>query len=208
MNSLIKKSFARQKVAVATLCTVCMLFFTVSGCDKQGALDGEFDTPWEDIDDSSKVPFERIEIPYLGYSVVSEGSMSDISTVEGLHLKRIPEFWPNENDPLYYKSSKLIVINSNEALENYFPSEYVDSPGIDFAKQTLLVVCGTSNVVVHKKTAKGLVQLSANKYRVYAEIDKGSLMHFYAIDHWLVAITTSKLDEKSTVELNLKILNN
>lgn len=98
---------------------------------------------------------------------------------------------------------KLIVINSNEELENYISCSDESHLGIDFSKYTLLIASGNAGHVVHSIT-KRLQQLSANKYKLDIEIIPSDAPVALPTT-WSVALITSKISENCQIKLNATI---
>jgi uncharacterized repeat protein (TIGR02543 family) len=88
-----------------------------------------------------------VEIPFTEYSL--EGTFCQ---------------WKNLN-----YDNKIIVINSNEKLENYINCSDGNFQEIDFSKYTLLLANGTTRKGIYKIN-KNILQLSINKYKLDIEI--------------------------------------
>ena len=179
MKTQIKTPFAGQKVAVATLCMVCGLFFMLSGCEKTLEV--------------TDVPYEVLEIPYFGYSVVGNP--------EGLHIEWSSELWRQQND------SALRIVNSSEELGKYLDKEVyafcgIDYPDIDFARYTLLLAYSVTSTTAVEWYVNSLRQLSTNEYQLNVDVVVGNT---FGIGFWSVALIVNKLNEESTVNLNVII---
>jgi hypothetical protein len=94
----------------------------------------------------------------------------------------------------------LIIINSNEELENYITCTEGSYPEVDFSQYTLLLVNGKINGEISKITAKKLLQYSHNKYELAVEIRNTEAS---ATDEWAIALIVPKLSEGGYVELNI-----
>ena len=102
--------------------------------------------------------------------------------------------WTNLN---YDKS--LIVINSNEELENYISCSNGNYPEIDFTKYTLLLAKGggTSGIAAFEKQ---LQQTSINKYFLYVDITRNMTT---VPQGWFISIKVQKLPQNTIITLNV-----
>jgi len=109
---------------------------------------------------------------------------------------------------IVYGLDQVVMINSNEELEQYITCGEGSYPEIDFSKHTLLLVTGVlpslTGMVI--STDKNLLQLSVNEYKLNIELlytkNWGAGMAYYH-ERWAFAIVTDKLDEESSIELNV-----
>ena len=98
----------------------------------------------------------------------------------------------------------LIIINSNEELENYIHCTEGTYPEIDFSKHILLLASGKTNFKIAEIIIKNLLQFSINKYKLNLDI---FLKDTTTIDEtWMVALIVEKLNEESMVELKLNTI--
>ena len=103
--------------------------------------------------------------------------------------------WTNLN---YNKD--LIVINSNEELENYISCSDGSYIEIDFSKYTLLLASGQTRNAPIEEITKKLTKTAKNEYDFDIDVTTGNLR---AITPWLVAITVSKISDDAVVSLNV-----
>ena len=97
----------------------------------------------------------------------------------------------------------VIIINSEEELENYTSCSEGSYPEIDFSQYTLLLASGTTDYEIEEITEKILLQLSSNEYQLKIEI---YITDTTAIGKtWTVALIVKKLWEEAIVELKLDI---
>ena len=135
-------------------------------------------TEWRVVTFETEYP---IDIPFEEYSL--EGSACE---------------WTN----LDYDET-VIIINSEEELENYISCSEGNYPEIDFSQYTLLLESGTTDYEIDEFTVKNLLQLSSNEYELNIEIyitDPTSIGKT-----WTMALIVEKLWEESIVELKLDI---
>jgi len=97
-------------------------------------------------------------------------------------------------------TSNIMIINSNEELENYIECSGESSyPEIDFSKYTLLLAQGMfstyANVISYS-----LQQLSEQSYEMKVDFRPSNL---FIVVYWQVPIIVNKLREGSTIELVL-----
>jgi hypothetical protein len=90
---------------------------------------------------------------------------------------------------------KVILINSNEVLENYLSFTEKSYPAIDFSKKSLLLISGKTTAGIDK-ISKTITQLSAEHFKLDLEIELAAT----PAEEWGVALVTSKIDDKSFVE--------
>jgi len=123
-----------------------------------------------------------IEIPFTEYS------------------PETPGWWRTGN--LNYDNT-VIIINSNEEMENY--AAYWGNPHypeIDFSTHSLLIVSGTNDLGVYEKEAKSLWQLSSDKYELTVELQQ---LHYAKFPNkWYISpLLVEKIDSKSNIKLNV-----
>jgi hypothetical protein len=96
------------------------------------------------------------------------------------------------------QDSKIIVINSDEELQNYIEGDY---PAIDFSKNTLLIAYGATPRGFHKAKVDTFSLTGDNRYR----LDVIALLYdTTVIDHWSIAIVVNKIEDNSDILLNVK----
>jgi hypothetical protein len=106
--------------------------------------------------------------------------------------------WKELPTPPPYSAYQLVIINSNEELENNMNCINENSyPEIDFSKHTLLLVRGVAENLVFPNY-KNLQQLSAQSY-----VMKVNLLPTGAsvITYWQVPIIVNKIVDDSVIEL-------
>ena len=101
-----------------------------------------------------------------------------------------------------FEHSKVIIINSEEALSNYIVCENNDYSNIDFSKHSLLLARSNAFSTILYMNIKFL-QEEANKYVLNVNIYRGPLQY---PEPWLIAIITPKIDNKATIALNVQQL--
>jgi hypothetical protein len=156
-----------KKGTVAMLCAVSLIFLLIAGCNP----------PEPEPEPKPEPPIIEypIEISFTEYSLAGSSCQ-----------------WKNFN-----YDNKLIVINSNEELENYINCLEGNYPEIDFSKHTLLLVSGTTpNGIV--EISNRLFQLSANEYKLDVEI---LLNEAEMLGYWITALIVNKLNEENDIEL-------
>jgi len=126
-----------------------------------------------------------IEIPFEEYSLV--GTFCQ---------------WINLNYPNFPLNGELIIINSDQELDNYITCLAGSYPEIDFLKYTLLLANGTTHKGI-SEISKHLLQLSIDKYKLNIKI----LLNDADVDEsWDTALIVNKLKEESNVELNVTFI--
>ena len=91
----------------------------------------------------------------------------------------------------------IVVINTNEELNQYITCIGSEYSAIDFSKHTLLLANGTTpNGIV--EISNRLLQLSVNKYRLDIEI---LLNDADVMQPWTTALIVNKLSEESAIEI-------
>jgi hypothetical protein len=98
-------------------------------------------------------------------------------------------------------SDTVIMINSNEELENYITCAGNNYPAIDFSQYSLLFVHGNTvyGSIAHL-IINGVALLSPDNYKLNIEIQ---LQDTAASQPWHVAIVVPKMGHNTTVHLNL-----
>ena len=120
--------------------------------------------------------------------------------------------WRNLN---YHPNGDLIIINSNEELENYIMAEGYspictecppcDSyPSIDFSKHTLLLASGWAYSSPADVIEIRLQRISANEYSLYLKV-RGGLLG--TTGPWNISIIVPKLLQSATITFNVQQIN-
>jgi len=100
----------------------------------------------------------------------------------------------------YPTSGELIIINSDEELENYVEcTDIVDYPEIDFSQHTLLLVNGLGYYIVDEITVTDFQQLAAD-YKLDITVQLG---YFTMLEKWNSSFLVKKMNVESDVELNV-----
>jgi hypothetical protein len=102
--------------------------------------------------------------------------------------------WTNIN-----YDEKVIIINSDEELENHIACTGGSYPEIDFSKNSLLLARGATGGIA-ELTVKNLQKLSKNEYELNIEI---LLDGTDILQYWIVALIVEKVSEESHIELNV-----
>ena len=123
---------------------------------------------------------------------------SDISFTE-YSLEGTSCQWKNIN-----YDDKIIVINSQEKLENHLNCIGGSYPEIDFSTHTLLLVSGTTASGIDS-ISKKLQQVSASEYKLDLEI---TLNFADVMQDWILALIVNKIDENINPEFNTAIIYN
>ena len=92
----------------------------------------------------------------------------------------------------------VLIINSNDELENYISCTEGSYPKIDFSIYTLLLASGETVSSIIEITTEKLLQLSPNEYELYIEIELGVST---IMTEWAIAIIVEKVSNENTVEL-------
>ena len=158
-----------KKTTVFTLCTVMFGLFLVVGCKK----DDEKKPPVVEPEYPIDVPFTALE------GVFQTGDID-------------PDKWEN-------LLSGVLIINSNEEMENYLIRQDDGYPEIDFSKKTLLLACKTSSSSAYG-ICNSLQQLSEKNHEMNVDCYLTGLAMFTL---WQVPIIVDKLSEECTIELNV-----
>ena len=122
-----------------------------------------------------------IEIPFEDYSL------------EGTSCK-----WKN------FDYDNVIVINSDEKLQDYLVCAENNYLEIDFSKYTLLLAHGYATSSITNIYCSGLQQISEQSYEMNIDL---SLGYATVMTHWQVPIIVGKLNEGCTVELIVTLKN-
>lgn len=107
----------------------------------------------------------------------------------------------NSWDVNYNCQGNAIWVNSDEELNTLFQGDEY-SP-IDFSKYSLLLVSGTANYGVAKKTISSIQQLSTDKYIVNVEL---ILYVTTVVESWVIPVLVDKVSDYSEVETNVTIV--
>jgi hypothetical protein len=167
---IMKEMITLQKYTIKTLCAIFFGLFLATSCVEPE----EPIKPKPPIDNPTNYP---IDIPFTEFS-----------------LEETPCQWAN----LGY-DGKIIIINSREGLEQYIECSGGNYTAIDFSRNTLLLVSGSTQNGVYSNIEK-LEQLSATQYKLYV---KAILNDDKPDKQWSSAIVISKLKEEALVELHL-----
>jgi len=97
---------------------------------------------------------------------------------------------------------KVLIINSKTELEKYISCTESTYPAIDFAKNTLLLVSGISNIGLSYNTAEKLMQVNPKNYEWTVELGLDMLD---IVTLWNVAIIIEKIDKDFFVELKIDL---
>jgi hypothetical protein len=119
-----------------------------------------------------------IEIPFTEYSLDSVSCQ-----------------WTN------FASDTVIIINSNNELENYITCSTGNYPAIDFNQYSLLLVCGNTDYAF-SNIFKRLVQFSLHEYTVYIGIDT---INAGNTQEWCLAIAVPKIIQNTRIVLNVML---
>jgi hypothetical protein len=98
-------------------------------------------------------------------------------------------------------NDKVIIINSDEELEQYVACIDGNCPAIDFSKYTLLAAIPCANNKVYLE-CNSLLQFTEQGYEMKVDVFTG-LLHL--ISPWQVPIIVDKLDERCIIELTVTI---
>ena len=124
---------------------------------------------------------EAIEIPFTEYSLADTYC-----------------HWENLN-----YDNNVIVINSETELENYITCTEGTFPEIDFSEHTLLLASGCTGYGIQDLFKK--LFFEENKYVLEIEI---TLNDATVVQGWKIALITDKLNDRSSVELNVITIKN
>jgi hypothetical protein len=131
----------------------------------------------KDNSNGEKEPEYPLEIPFTEYTLAE------------------PCQWTN----LTYDNT-VIVINSEEELNQYVTSTDGVYPKIDFSKHTLIVASGKTDFKTEKIVITDLQQLSKNEYESNIEI---SLDGIEISQQWIMGLLVEKVKDESIVKLNV-----
>ena len=95
-------------------------------------------------------------------------------------------------------NNMVVIINSNEELNQYATCMSNDYPTIDFSKYTLLLAHGKAPSSVINANCNSLQQFSEKNYKMNVNISIG---YATVISNWQVPIVINKLDEGCAIEL-------
>ena len=187
MNKIIKIPFARQKKrlksTIETLCMTCMLLVGSSSCSKE---------PIE-------IPFDVIEIPFLGYSVTVYPSGS-------IFIERIQGFWEEK-----LNKGRVTIVNSSEELGKCIPDNYkdigIDYPDIDFFEHSLLLACGTTSLPSVDIISLTLYKKSFSKYTLNVKVANTEVA-VASGNEWATSILIPKIKNETTIALKIDEIKN
>lgn len=132
----------------------------------------------------------------LGGSFTSCESDSTLSFTE--YSLNKAQYW----DINYENNENIILINNDEDMKKHFlGTEY---PPIDFSKQSLLLISGTTNKGIANQTINSIEALSNNKFKIDIEL---SLTLADVMQPWVITALVSKIGDNSKIEVNVKINN-
>jgi len=104
-------------------------------------------------------------------------------------------YWPNIN---YDINNNIIIVNNSIELEKYLAGTHGVNLDIDFSKNTLLLVSGTTPRGIQNKSVNSFKLLSNNTYKLDIEI---LLNDATVVEHWVIALITGKLSDDSKIEI-------
>jgi len=133
----------------------------------------------DEADCGEKEPEYPIETPFTEYSLPDNFQWADLA----------------------YNNS-VVIINSEEELTHYVESTDGSYPIIDFSRHTLLLANGKADNGVSKISVTDLQQLSENNFELSVEILKKGID---ILEPWTVALIVEKVNEESSVKLNLNL---
>jgi hypothetical protein len=94
--------------------------------------------------------------------------------------------------------TNVLIVNSDVELRNHVEGDY---PSIDFSKNTLLIAYGATPRGFHKAKVDTFSLTGDNRYR----LDVIALLHdTTVIGRWSIAIVMNKIEDDSTILLNVK----
>ena len=96
----------------------------------------------------------------------------------------------------------IVVINTNEELNQYITCIDSEYSAIDFSKHTLLLAHGKAPSSIVNANCNSLLQFSEQSHEMEVEIIVGDAT---SISNWQVPIIINKLDEECTIELIVTI---
>ena len=166
-----------RKVALAAMPSVVLIFsllFMAASCEK-----------WTSI---QEVNYEYpIDIPFTEYSLEETSCQ-----------------WERFNYNNGGSLGEVILINSDEELNQYVACTGDSYPSIDFSKYTLLLARGLAPSTTIYVNCNGLQQLSEQSYKMNIDLSLGNAT---VMTCWQVPIIIKKLSEESIVELVVTIKN-
>jgi hypothetical protein len=104
----------------------------------------------------------------------------------------------NLNYPI--NSGALVIINSNEELENYYNCSEGSYPEIDFSEHSLILISGYSYTAPVEVVVKDFQILSTNEYQLDIEVLIGG---WQTMQKWVYALIINKINEESVFDLNV-----
>jgi len=180
-----KNAFSGTEKSTKTLCVVlAAVLFTTVGCDK---LRSKTDVIIE---------IANSFVPFTVYSLnrdIGEGSWFEEGMLAGSSCQ-----WTNLQSP-GMNGSSLIIINSEDELENYIACTDSIYPKIDFSTHTLLLAHGSTTSLIHSIDVI-LTKTAQNSCAFYINI---GLTSATAPARWVVAVIISKISQNTIVVLNV-----
>jgi hypothetical protein len=149
-----------------------------------------------------KIPVSSKEIAFQDEDNGNNGEPKEVSFTE-YSLASTSCRWTklNNNDEVV-NNGEVVVINSNEELNQYVVCTDNGYPEIDFSKYTLLVAYGVGSSSVVSVGCSRLQQISEQGYKMNVDLSLGNAT---VLSPWLVPIIVDKWCEGSTVELTVTI---
>ena len=126
-----------------------------------------------------------IEIPFTEYSLAGTSCQ-----------------WRNfDYDYTNFNNGEILVINSNEQLENYINCTIGNYPEINFETSSLIIAFGVANNGIYN-IEKQLIQIGNSQYNLNATI---KLKYTEVLQEWLIVIIVDKLSNDTMVTLLTEI---
>jgi hypothetical protein len=94
----------------------------------------------------------------------------------------------------------ILVINSYDELKNHIPSADGNYPKVDFSKSSILFAIGGTATLI-RTVEKNLLNVSKNEYNLNIVL---GMTDATQPDIWIVLIITNKLNQNSSVILNIE----
>ena len=111
--------------------------------------------------------------------------------------------WTNfDYDYTVFNSGKILIINSNEKLENYINCTSGNYPEINFDNYSLIIAWGVANNGI-RNVEKQLSQMSSNQYSLIVTIE---LKPIEVMTKWMAAIFVDKLSDNTNITLSTNII--
>jgi hypothetical protein len=148
------------------------------------------------------VDFKQLTIPFDRLSPLHDEVLIEIPSSVYWNMVRYDSFYCQEIQDDFI-CSKVMVINSNEELENYIRSMFCDEltfPAIDFSKQTLLIADGRDRLP--SATSLDPEGIYLQNFSAGYALNVPLTSSITGIRHWwYVAVVTDKLEEDTYIEL-------